>query len=139
MYKFIFLVFLILLASCAYGPSSDTISKNESNLTPGMITTKIEEGKTTQSQVLEIFGPPDLITKENDVEMWGYDKISRETAHGALGIGVLGGGVPGNAALVGGIASAKKSYTTQTTKTVFLLIYFKENTVVEYKLSATKF
>jgi outer membrane protein assembly factor BamE (lipoprotein component of BamABCDE complex) len=138
MYKLIFFISLLLLASCAYGPSSDTISKNESNLTPGMITTKIEKGKTSQSQVLEIFGPPDLVTKENDVEMWGYDRISRETAYGAFGIGVLAGGAPGGS-LVGGIGTAKKGYTTQTTKTVFLLIYFKDNTVVEYKLSATKF
>jgi len=122
-----------------HGPTQDSIQKNESNLTPGMITTTIEEGKSTKKDVMEVFGPPDLITKEDGVEMWGYDKISRETAYGSFGIGVLGGGLPGGAGLVGGSVSAKQGYTSQTNKTVFLLIYFKNDKVVEYKLSTTKF
>ena len=132
------ILIFIFFSSCAYGPSSDSIQKNTSNLTPGMITTTIEEGKSTKKQILEVFGPPDLITKEDGIEMWGYDKISRETAYGAFGLGFLGGGLAGDV-LLGGTISGKQGHTSQSTKTVFLLVYFKENTVQEYKLSTTKF
>ena len=104
-----------------------------------MISTTLEEGKSSKKDVMEVFGPPDLITKEDGVELWGYDRISRETAYRSFGIGVLGGGIPGGAALLGGGISAKQGSTNQTTKTVFLLVYFKNDIVVEYKLSTTKF
>ena len=65
--------------------------------------------------------------------------MSLETACSAFGIGVLGGGLPGGG-LIGGIASARSDSTTQTVKTIFLLIYFDKNeTVADYKLSATLF
>ena len=72
--------FLFSLLSCSHSPSANNLSKNESNLTPGMITVKIEKGKTTQAQILEIFGTPDLITHEGNMDKWGYDKISRSVA-----------------------------------------------------------
>jgi len=134
----LFLVFLSFLISCAHNPSSNNLDKNESNLTPGMITEKIKKGKTTQAQILEIFGPPDLITHEDNVDMWGYDKISRRVAYGSFGLGGLGGGLAGGV-LLGGMISGKQGYSEQTTKTVFLLIYFKGNKLIDYKLSATKF
>ena len=73
------LFFSLLFWGCAYGPPPDGLQKNESNLTPGMITTKLEPGESSKAQVIETFGPPDLITKEDGIEMWGYDKISRQT------------------------------------------------------------
>ena len=132
------LLFSFLFSSCAYGPSPDSIQKNESNLTPGMITTKLEPGESNKAQVMEVFGPPDLITKEDGIEMWGYDKISRESAYSRFGIGVGGGGLPGAGLVLGGL-SASQGRNSQTNKTVFLLIYFKKDVVVDYKLSATKF
>ena len=135
---FLFLVFLFFHISCSHNPSSNNLNKNESNLTPGMITEKIKKGKTTQAQILEIFGPPDLITHEDNVDMWGYDKISRSVAYGSFGLGGLGGGLAGGV-LLGGMISGKQGYSEQTTKTVFLLIYFKGNKLGDYKLSATKF
>ena len=139
MKKPLLLVFVLsFLLSCAHNPSSNNLTKNESNLTPGMITEKIEKGKTTQTQILEVFGPPDLVTHEDGMDMWGYDKISRSVAYGSFGLGGLGGGLAGEV-LLGGMISGKQGYSEQTTKTVFLLVYFKDNVLIDYKLSATKF
>tara|TARA_Y100001936_G_C16033969_1_gene647343 strand:- start:736 stop:1203 length:468 start_codon:yes stop_codon:yes gene_type:complete len=140
-FRFSFLCLLLFLPSCAntqLGSSSDSLSKNESNLTPGIITTKLKKGESKKSQVMKVFGPPDLITKEGDIEMWGYDKISREVAYGSFGLGFGGGGIAGNALLLGGI-SGSQGHSSQSNKTVFLLIYFKEDIVVDYKLSVTRF
>lgn len=113
--------------------------EKQSSLTPGATKKTIVKGKTRQSEILEVFGPPDLVTTTSSGEMWGYDRVSRETASSAFGIGVLGGGLPG-AGLLGGVASARSDSTTQTVKTIFLLIYFDKNeTVADYKLSATRF
>lgn len=135
------MVLPVVLMACAYQPpSSDT---RPSALTPGMAKKHIVIGKTSQAEVLEIFGPPDLVTKSGPGEMWGYDKVSREVAYStfSLGAGVLGGGLPGGA-LIGGVAGAGVSsgQVQQSTTTLFLLVYFNDaNVVIDYKLSATKF
>lgn len=160
-------------------PQQPTVQAVPSALTPGMVKTRLIVGKTTQTEVMEVFGPPDHVTKSGKVEMWGYDKVSREVAVAAtgasadaradasaggsagLGAGALpfiagaGGGVLGGAlGGVGGFAGQNVGQSTQqsagqtasqaqrveTTKTVFLLIYFNEESLVtDYKLSATKF
>ena len=38
------------------------IQPRASALTPGMVVTNIQKGKTTQSEIMEIFGPPDMVT-----------------------------------------------------------------------------
>lgn len=155
------------------------IQPKASALTPGMVVKHIQKGKTAQSEILEIFGPPDMITKSGPGEMWGYDKVSREVAEtatgarmgastgarteaggriGAGGLGLVGGGSGG---VIGGILagvaggygqaagqsqrqssqqSQKQIRRTETTTTIFLLVYFDEKGVVtDYRLSATKF
>ncbi len=159
--------------------SRPEIQPKASALTPGMVVKYIQKGKTAQSDILEIFGPPDMITKSGPGEMWGYDKVSREVAVaatgarmgastgarteaegriGAGGLGLLGGGGAGViggvlAGVIGGYGEAagqsqrqssqqsqKQIRRTETTTTIFLLVYFDEKGVVsDYRLSATKF
>ena len=91
------------LSSCVM-PSPELpkpeVQPKASALTPGMVKKYVEIGKTTQAEIMEIFGPPDMITKSGRGEMWGYDKVSREVASaavgatsgvGAGGLGLLGG------------------------------------------------
>jgi len=123
------------------------VQPKASALKPGMVKTKLIVGKTTQAEVLELFGPPDLVTKQGKGEMWGYDKVSREVAEAATGMsmgatalfGGAGGGVLGG--ILGGVGGgAQESRRVESTTTVFLLIYFDEQGIVtDYKLSATKF
>lgn len=84
------------------------IQPRVSALTPGMVVKNIQKGKTTQAEIMEVFGPPDMVTRSGSGEMWGYDKVSREVAEAATGARVgaasasgarVGGGVGG---LVGG-------------------------------------
>lgn len=72
------LILLGLTSSCSsykYG-AGDKDTKN-SNLTMGMVKSKIVKGETNQAQVLEIFGSPNLVTKnkENN-EVWSYNRMS---------------------------------------------------------------
>jgi hypothetical protein len=147
------------------------VEPKASALTPGMVVKNIQKGKTTQAEIMEIFGPPDMVTRSGSGEMWGYDKVSREVAEavtgarvgaasaagahlGAGGLGLVGGAAPG---VLGGVlgsvggssgqaASQSQQQTqqqvrrTETTRTVFLLVYYNDKGIVtDYRLSATKF
>lgn len=135
--------------------SANQVPTKASNLTPGMVTKNIVAKKTSQSEILEIFGPPDMITKSGAGEMWGYDRVSREVVEAAVG-GTAGassgtgtvGGVGLFVAGVGSGSSAQQStqqssaqnQRTATTTTLFLLVYFDEKGIVnDYRISATKF
>jgi hypothetical protein len=149
--KIMVLLLTVVIGACAMPTPPQQlqagVQPKASALTPGMVKTKLIAGKTTQAEVLELFGPPDLVTSLEKGEMWGYDKVSRELAEAATGIslgatslfGGAGGGVLGG--ILGGIGGgAQESRRVESTTTVFLLVYFdKQGIVTDYKLSATKF
>lgn len=183
--KKVLLIFCsIALSSCVMAPQElprqelprQELSRPEtqpkaSALTPGMVVKHIQKGKTTQAEIMEVFGPPDMVTKSGSGEMWGYDKVSREVAEaatgarvgassaagsrvgaggaglvGGAGAGVLGGvlglvgGSTGQAAAQSQQQTQQQARRTETTTTVFLLVYFDEKGMVnDYRLSATKF
>jgi len=108
-------------------------------ITPGAAKKHIQPGTTTQAEVVEIFGTPNIITRKHGGEMWVYDKVSSRQTSAAFGIGGLGGGAGsggfGGGGLAGGVGSSERSETT-----VMLIVYFDENdTVRDYKISQTKF
>lgn len=117
------------------------IQPKASALTPGMIIKHVQIGKTTQTEIMEIFGPPDMITKSGRGEMWGYDKVSREVAEGAVGAKVESrSGATGSMGAGGSQQTSDQRRRTETSTSVFLLIYFDEKgAVTDYRLSATKF
>ncbi len=144
----------MIFSSCATSQPKlpqPEIQPKQSALTPGMIKKHIVLQKTTQTEIMEMFGPPDMITKTSNGEMWGYDKVSREVVQSAvgkssgIGAGLLGGGGGSSAGVLGGIGggygkSSQKSQRIESTTTVFLLLYFDDDDVIiDYKLSATKF
>lgn len=120
-------IFLLALPLVLWMGCAKQDSAKESALTPGMAKKYIYPGKTNETEVMETFGPPDLVTHKSGKEVWTYDKISQEVvaSHGFLTI-IL--------------ASYSKRHQTESNRSIMLIIYFNENEVVEdYKLSAAKF
>ena len=117
----------LVMAGCATTrPTAQEIAK-ESALTPGMAKKYIYPGKTTETEVLEIFGPPDLVTHKQGKDVWTYDKISQEVSSSGGYITII-------------FAGAGKEERSRSSRSVMLIIYFDENDVVkDYKLSAAKF
>ncbi|MGL5428249.1 MAG: hypothetical protein ACRDAS_10085, partial [Cetobacterium sp.] len=75
------IIFYILISLSFMGCSTIKINVVEqtqkSNLTMGMIKTKIIKGKTNQAEILQLFGSPNLMTKNrSDNEVWSYNKMS---------------------------------------------------------------
>jgi len=110
-----------------------------SSITPGAAKKHIRLSVTTQAEIVEIFGTPNVITRKHGGEMWVYDKVSSRVTSAFFGAGGVGGGWGssgfGGGGLAGGVGSTERSEMT-----VMLIIYFDENDIVrDYKISQTKF
>jgi len=122
MKKLLLLLIILVFFGCA------TVQVTQkSNLTPGMVKTRIVKGSTSQSEILSIFGAPNIITKnKSGNEVWTYDKVSIDSsssgAHGTL--------------IIAGIGRTSGSASTRT---FTLMIEFDEKEIVEdysYRSSA---
>ena len=115
---------LFFLTGCA----STTEPVQKSNLTPGMAKTKIIKNQTTQKEMLDVFGPPNIVTKnKSGNEVWTYDRVSVESsvsdAYGTI--------------IIAGVASGRASTSTRT---FTLMIEFDEKDIVkEYSYRSSAF
>lgn len=110
---------------CASYPQDDTASK--SNLTPGMAKKVITKGATKQAEIMEVFGPPDLVTQRDSQEIWTYDKIRYDVESSGGYLTVL-------------LAGASNSRTRSSSTSTMLIVYFdSSDTVVDYRLSSMRF
>ena len=107
-------VLLLLVTGCA--PMQNVQPKQKSNLTVGMVKSSVVKGETSQAEILELFGAPNLITKnKNDDEVWNYNKMSFDVGGGAASDVWLG----------------SRALSTATTSSFDLIIIFDENDKVK--------
>ena len=117
-----------LITSCATFPEVDR-SEQRSNLTSGMVKTRLVKGKTIQAEVLEIFGAPNITTRNSEGhEVWNYHKISYES-YGARKDDVYW-------FLQGG----SRAISSTTSRSFDLIItYDKNDVVIDYKMISSQF
>jgi outer membrane protein assembly factor BamE (lipoprotein component of BamABCDE complex) len=124
--------FLVLLVGCT-SPPKETIEKN--NLTAGQVSLTLKKNTTTQQQVVEAFGSPNLVTQHADgEEVWTYQRhatVSNASSSGfSATIILLGGG-------------SSSSGFEQSSRTITLIIKFKEvngvKTVVDFSSRSSSF
>ena len=104
--------------------------ESENTLTHGMVQMTLRVGQTTQADVLETFGAPNITTIDaTGSEMWVYHRhatVTRDSSGGfSIGLGLAGGDGGG---LLGIGKKKSKSETTQRTMT--LIIKFNDSAVV---------
>ena len=62
---------LLILVGCVYAPQP--LEKRNSSLTQGNVQMNLKVGKTTKAEVLEIFGSPNVTTRNSSgQEMWTF-------------------------------------------------------------------
>lgn len=75
---------IIGLSSCnsyKYGAEG---TAEKSNLTMGVVKSKIVKGSTSQDEILKLFGSPNLVSKnKSNREVWSYNKMSVEQKAGS--------------------------------------------------------
>lgn len=112
---------LVLLLACLTVLSTGCQESRTqgSNLTPGMAKTKITNGVTTQSEILEVFGAPNIITKnKSGNEVWTYDKVAMDKSN-KEGYWTI---------LAAGESSGNQ---TTSTKTFTLMLEFDDDDIVK--------
>lgn len=108
--------FIFFTSGCATFPEKET---ENSKLTIGVVKQTIIKGETTQAEILETFGSPNLVAKnKEDNEVWNYNRMSFEYREGADGIFYIFG-------------TGSRAMTTATTKSFDLIITFDENEIVK--------
>jgi hypothetical protein len=134
---------LIGLSLLAVG--ADAAPREEANtLTHGMVQMTLRVGQTTQMEVLESFGAPNITTIDGDGrEVWVYDRHATVTATSASGfsIGMLVGAGGGDVAGGGGLGfGKKKARSSQSSRTMTLVIKFgPDKHVVDFKSRSSSF
>lgn len=114
---------LLIISACAPYPKLEPTQK--SNLTVGTAKTKIIKGETSQAEILELFGAPNLITinKDND-EVWNYNRMS----------------VQKMGARADDIWFGSRAISSMTTSSFDLIIIFDEKDIVKnYSIISTSY
>lgn len=72
------------MASCTSYKHGMEATPQKSNLTIGVVKSKVKKGETTQDEILKLFGAPNLVSKNrSNKEVWSYNRMSVEERAGS--------------------------------------------------------
>lgn len=125
----------VLLASVpAVADKNRRDSPGPNTLTHGAVQMTLRVNSTTQAEILEAFGAPNITTLDSTgQEMWVYDRhatVSSDSSGGfSIGLGIGGGG--GDVGAAGGLGFGKRnSRSESSSRTVTLVIKFNAQKIV---------
>ncbi len=123
----------VLLTGCMQSNSAPQVAPQKSNLTYGTVKSQIVKGQTTQPEVIQILGSPNMVSKtKGGDEVWTYSKQSVDSASRQSAYGL---GIP----FLAGFNSSKASSSTSVS-TFDLMITFDSNDVVkDYSVVSSQF
>ncbi len=100
----------------------------KSNLTTGVVKTQIQKGVTSQAQVLQLLGSPNIITKDKQgQEIWTYSKQSFKSESNAMGGSLI-------------LFSSASAFSAASSSTFDLIIIFnKQDIVKDYSVVSSQF
>ena len=76
MKHFYLLMGLIALSACV--SSTTPVDDRNSSLTQGSVQMNVVEGKTTKAEILEVFGAPNITTRDSSgTEVWTYQRAGQ--------------------------------------------------------------
>jgi hypothetical protein len=124
-----------LLSGCMATQPIQSQPDSKNSLTTGQVQITLKKDVTTQPEVLEAFGAPNLVTMSSSgEEVWTYQKnatVSNATSSSVYGTIILFGG------------STRSSGLEQSSRTMTLIIKFKElrgiKTVSDFSSRASSF
>ncbi len=113
---------------CAVSCTTLEETPQKSNLTVGIIKTEIQKGVTSQAEIVQLLGSPNIITKNKQGrEIWTYSKQSFKTEASRAGGGLI---------LFGG----SQAFSSATSSTFDLIIVFNDQDIVlDYSVVSAQF
>ena len=135
----------VLAALLLAGSPAAASAKDQANtLTHGMAQMTLHVGQTTQEQVLETFGGPNVTTLDGEGrEVWVYDRFATVSSSKDSGfsigmlVGAGGGGAGGGAGL--GFGSSKSKSSTSTRSMILIIKFGPDKKVVDFKSRSSSF
>jgi hypothetical protein len=126
-------VFSIFLLGCASPSQQSGVVAN--SLTTGQVTLTLKKNETTQTEVLEKFGAPNLVTTSADgLEVWTYQKhatVATSSSSSSFATVILAG------------VSSRSSGFEQSSRTMTLIIKFADlngvKRVIDFASRASSF
>lgn len=142
----VILLLAFLFSGCLTTPErrQQAPQQNNNPYTQGNVTMHLVRGSTTQDEVTQVFGAPNIVTQHGDgTQSWIYQKnnISIESTQKGANVTMFMGGV-GSVLLGGGAGSAHREKQTydQSSRTMTLIIKFDKNGVVQdFRSMSTSF
>jgi outer membrane protein assembly factor BamE (lipoprotein component of BamABCDE complex) len=119
---------IFLIGGCVTHPPSSS----QNPYTQGNVTLNLKKGVTTQHQVAEVFGAPNIVTQDsNGDQVWIYQKdnvtVESGSTHDYFTILLAGAG-------------SRSSEYQQSSRTMTIIIHFDENgRVKDFKSMSTSF
>lgn len=119
-------------------------AETANTLTHGMAQMTLRVGQTTQAEVLETFGGPNITTLDGEGrEVWVYDRFATVSSSKDSGfsIGMLVGAGGGGVGGAGGLGfGSKKSKASTSTRSMTLIIKFgPDRRVADFKSRNSSF
>lgn len=134
----------ILAAGLALSVAMPGAAADPNTLTHGMAQLYLRVGTTTQMEVLQAFGGPNITTLDGDGrEVWVYDRFATVSASKDSGfsigmlVGAGGGGVAGGGGL--GFGSSKSKSSTSTRSMTLIIKFGPDKRVVDFKSRSSSF
>lgn len=126
--KSITILIVVLLIGCVTSPPP---LPNASPLTQGNVQLTLVKGETTQNQVLQSFGPPNVSTiNAEGQEIWTYQRMAIASSSGLTSNAFT-------VILFSNTSAREASERSQSTTT--LIITFEKGTVSDYRSLSTQF
>ena len=125
----LFSAVLAALVACASGPG-----ERRDPLSAGTAKLVLKPGETTQAEVLETFGGPNIVTGNAEgAETWTYDRMAYDTRSKSGGAAFAGAGLAGGAVPLAGTAWGRASKTSSSSRTATLFLYWEEGVLKDFK------
>ncbi len=122
LYRAFCLCIAVTFASACVPTQTKPVTTRNSELTQGNVQLNLKVGETTQAQVLEVFGPPNIATIDGaGQEVWSYQRhatVAQSSASSNFWTIILAGG------------SNQAAGFEQTQRTMTLIIKFDARKVV---------
>jgi len=119
MKRYILLIPLFLLIACT------TVTEKQT-LTLGLVQKEIKVGMS-QADVAKALGSPNMATKDKDgMEAWIYDKVSRDSTSSNSGFSAI-------------FYNQSNGSSSETQRTLTVIIKFADSVVKEFTYNATSF
>ncbi len=134
MIKIILAVTLIMMAAAAH---------SETDISYGALKMHLEEGVSTQRDVIKLFGSPDNMMMDSKGELWTYDRVTR-TSTTTDNSANESNTVSGSIIILGGNTSDSnrkaQSTTSSSTKTITAILEFdKDGVLIKYSVRISKY